>query len=139
MKYSLIHNNSIIEFATLFDAEFYKLNNLLDSEIQEVQETSPNIDQRELDYERYLKRAKVKDQIIAEMASENMERVRNGVWTVSNLISLTQDPELKLVLDDVSTLSYELAVGKIMAISNPLITADIKNAWALKLQSHFYL
>lgn len=139
MKYALIHNNSTVEFATLFDAEFYKLSNLIDSEIQEVQDAVASVDQKQLDYERYLKRAKVKDQIIAEMASENMERVRNGLWTVNDLISLTQDPELKLVLDDVSTLSYELAVSKVMAISNPLITSQIKTDWSFKLQSHFYL
>ena len=94
--------------------------------------------QIEKDFTKYMKRAKVKDIIISEMASENMQRVRTGVWTVSELISLTQDAELKQVLDDISTLSYELAVMKIQELTNPLITTDIKTAWSLKLQSYFY-
>jgi hypothetical protein len=67
-----------------------------------------------------------------------MARVRAGVWTVPNLVALTQDPELKLILDDINTLSFELAVLKLMALTNPLITQKIKNDWVLKLQSHFY-
>jgi hypothetical protein len=94
--------------------------------------------QAEKDYEKYMKRADVKDRIIAEMATENMARVRAGIWTVPNLVALTQDPELKLVLDDINTLSFELAVSKLMALTNPLITQKIKNEWILKLQSHFY-
>jgi hypothetical protein len=94
--------------------------------------------QTEKDYEKYMKRAAVKDKIIAEMATENMARVRAGVWTVPNLVALTQDPELKLILDDINTLSFELAVLKLMALTNPLITQKIKNDWVLKLQSHFY-
>lgn len=101
--------------------------------------TPPAPSQKELDYNRYLKRAQAKDIIIAEMASENMERVRSGVWTVNDLINLTQDTELKLVLDDVNTLSYELAAGKVATITNSLITQQIKDGWIFKLQSHFYL
>lgn len=98
----------------------------------------PAPSQKDLDYQKYLKRAAVKDQIIAEMASENMERVRNGIWTVSDLVSLTQDPELKLVLDDINTLSFELAQSKLNSITNPLLITEIKTGWILKLQTHLY-
>lgn len=99
----------------------------------------PNeLTQLQKDFDKYKKRAAVKDTIIATMASENMERVRNGVWTVPDLVGLTQDPELKLILDDVSTLSYELAVGKIQAATNSLLTEDIKNGWIAMLMAHFY-
>lgn len=94
--------------------------------------------QKELDFDKYKKRASVKDDIIATMASDNMERVRTGVWTVSQLIGLTQDAELKLILDDVSTLSYELAVGKIQAATNVLLTETVKNEWIAMLVTHFY-
>lgn len=94
--------------------------------------------QQELDYDKYLKRASVKDKILAEMASENMSRIRAGAWTVQQLVELTQDAELKLVLDDVNTLSFELAAQKVMTLSNPLITTEIKLGWVSKLQSHFY-
>ena len=79
-----------------------------------------------------------KDKIIAEMASENMERVRNGAWSVANLISLTQDADLKHVLDDINTLSFELAMSKLQTITNPLLTAEIKLAWITKLQNNLY-
>jgi len=94
--------------------------------------------QKEIDYQKYLKRAAAKDKIIAEMASENMERVRNGIWSVANLISLTQDTDLKHVLDDINTLSFELAMSKLQTITNPLLTAEIKLAWITKLQNNLY-
>lgn len=90
------------------------------------------------DFNKYMKRASVKDLIIAEMASENMDRVRRGIWTVTDLISLTQDPSLKLVLDDINTLSFELAISKLNGIMHKCITNDIKTAWTLKLQLHLY-
>lgn len=93
---------------------------------------------KEKDLAKYQKRAAVKDLIISEMATENMSRVRAGIWTVSDLINLTQDPTLKLVLDDISTLSFELAAQKLQTANNPLLTSDIKNKWILKLRGHFY-
>lgn len=99
---------------------------------------APAPTQKQLDYNKYLKRASAKDIILAEMASENMERVRNGIWTVTDLISLTQDAELKLVLDDINTLSFELAQSKLNTISNPLLVPEIKNGWINKLQTHLY-
>jgi hypothetical protein len=100
---------------------------------------APAQSQKEKDYDRYFKRAQNKDKILAEMASENMERVRNAVWTTADLIALTQDVELKQVLDDVNTLSFELAVAKVTSITNPLITPAIKSGWIEKLSAHFYL
>jgi hypothetical protein len=90
------------------------------------------------DQEKYAKRDKVKGQLIIEMATENMERVRMGLWTTPQLIALTQDSELKLVQDDIGSLSFELAVMKVQALTNPLITPDIKLGWIKKLQAHFY-
>lgn len=92
----------------------------------------------EKDKAKYFKRARVRDQIVVEMTTENMARVRSGEWTVPELTSLTQDAELKLVLDDVNTLSYELAVQKIQTLTNPLMTSAIKAGWTFKLMSHFY-
>jgi hypothetical protein len=94
--------------------------------------------QKEKDYAKYLRRAQVKDQLLAEMAAENMERVRNSTWTVSNLINLTQDPGLKLVLDDINTLSFELAQAKLNALAHPLLTSDIKLSWVTKLQNNLF-
>jgi hypothetical protein len=93
---------------------------------------------KEIDYDKYVKRAAAKDKIIAEMASENMERVRAGTWTVPDLIGLTQDATLKDVLDDISTLSFELAQMKLQAATNPLLTTEIKDSWLAKLQAHLY-
>ena len=94
--------------------------------------------QKDIDFLKYKKRADVKDDILATMASNNMDRVRSGIWTVEQLVELTQDVELKSVLDDVSTLSYELAVGKVQSATNALLTAEIKNEWIAMLVSHFY-
>ena len=94
--------------------------------------------QFELDVERYAKRAIAKDKIIAEFAAENMARVRSGVWTVPQLISLTQDAGLKALLDNVNTLSFEIASTMVPNLTNPLLTAEIKTGWVAKLQAHFY-
>jgi hypothetical protein len=90
------------------------------------------------DLSRYENRALIKDHIIAWMATGNMDRVRQGVWTITQLITLTQDVELKMVLDDVSTLSFELAQSKINSLTNPLITPEIKMEWIMKLQENLY-
>jgi hypothetical protein len=94
--------------------------------------------QKEKDFNKYLKRAAAKNIIMAEMASENMERVRNGVWTVPQLVELTQDAELKLILNDIETLSFELAYQKLLAATNPMITSEIKTQWATKLVNNFF-
>lgn len=113
-----------------------------------IEEYNPNLQlteeqrkqkQREQDFARFKKRAYAKDSIIAEMAAGNMERVRSGIWTVSQLIVLTQDPELKQILDDVNTLSFEIAYSRVDGLTNPLLTTEIKNSWKVLLQSHFYL
>ena len=94
--------------------------------------------QFELDVERYSRRAKAKDVILSEFAAENMARVRSGVWTVPQLISLTQDAGLKALLDNVNTLSFEIASTMVPNLTNPLLTAEIKTGWVAKLQAHFY-
>lgn len=96
------------------------------------------LSQKDKDFQKYLKRAAAKDKIVAQMASENMERVRSGVWTVQNLIDLTQDAELKRVLDDINTLSFELAQAKLMAVTNPIVTPEIKAAWLATLQANLF-
>lgn len=95
-------------------------------------------DLKSRDYNKYIKRATARSKIIAEMASENMDRVRKGIWTVPQLIGLTQDPDLKNVLDDVNTLSFELAAMKIGTSTNPLLTPEIKSGWISKLASNFF-
>ncbi len=95
--------------------------------------------QREKDYLRYKQRGEAKNGIIAEMAAGNMERVRSGVWTVSQLIALTQDEQLKQLLDDVNTLSFEIAYSRIDGLTNSILTVEIKNSWKKLLSDNFFL
>jgi hypothetical protein len=101
--------------------------------------TVPAPSSYEADIARFTARAGVKDKLIAEMAAENMARVRAGTWTVPDLVALTQDEQIVAVLNDIGTLSYELAAVKLAGVTNPLITADIKAGWIQKLQDHFYI
>jgi hypothetical protein len=87
---------------------------------------------------RYKKRAEIKDKLMIDMAVNNMARVKSGLWSVSDLVALTQDPQLKLVLDDVHTLSFELAIEKIKVLTNPILTQDIKDSWILKLKKYLF-
>jgi hypothetical protein len=101
-------------------------------------DADPVLSQFELDKIRYTKRAQAKDQILAEFAAENMARVRAGTWIVPQLISLTQDVGLKVLLDNINTLSFEIAATQVPGLTNALITPAIKSGWVAKLQAHFY-
>lgn len=138
-----------IKGPTISGEYFWDLSLPNQSEIQQlVLDYDPNFQltveqqkqkQREKDFARFKKRASVKDGMIAEMAAGNMERVRSGVWTSAQLIGLTQDEQLKQILSDIATLSFEIAYSKVDAITNPLITVEIKNSWKALLADNFYL
>jgi hypothetical protein len=109
-----------------------------EEEFDSIMELWQPIIQRAKDKARYRERAKVKDELIVGICADNMERIRNGVWTVAQLIELTADPSFKNIQDDINSLSFELAQGKIMASSNPLITQDVKNDWVGRLQADLF-
>lgn len=102
-------------------------------------DTKPELTQYEKDLIRYTKRAEVKERLIAEMASDNMQRVRSGVWTVQQLIQLASDPLMINIQNLMGTLSFELAAQAIALSTNPMMTEEIKLNWISKLQAHFYL
>jgi hypothetical protein len=85
------------------------------------------------------KRAEMKDHIVGEIAAKNKQRIREGVWTVPQLVGLTQDPQFIAVLNDITSLSFELAQSKVMAMTNPLITPTIKMEIVGKLQENLFL
>lgn len=109
---------------------------IYNSQTQEFSSNAPSTAEKDL--LKYLKRAEAKNKIIAWVAQENVARVKNGTWTTEQLISLTQDAELKDLLDDVNSLSFEIAANKITGLTNELLTSDIKAAWIEKLQGYFY-
>jgi hypothetical protein len=94
--------------------------------------------QKAKDKARYRERAKIKDELIVGICADNMERVRQGIWTVSNLIELTADTTFKNAQDDINSLSFELAQGKIMSLSLPFITTEIKLDWVARLQENLF-
>ena len=96
-------------------------------------------EQRILDQNRYKSRAEAKDGLLAYMAADNMSRVRSGVWTVAQLTSLMDDPDIKDAQAYMSLLSFELAAQSIAAATTPLLTPEIKAAWIAKLQSNLFL
>jgi len=100
-------------------------------------ETEP-MTQFDRDKQRYTRRAAVKDQLIAYMAADNMSRVRAGVWTVPQLMSLMGDPAVAAANAYMTTLSFELAAQSIASADTPLLTPAIKADWVAKLQVHYY-
>lgn len=94
---------------------------------------------KEKDRVTMLNRAKVKDTIIGEIGADNKERIRLGLWSVSDLVGLTQDPTFMAILNDIQGLSFELAQQKIMAWTHPLITQEIKMGIIIKLQGNLFL
>lgn len=90
------------------------------------------------DREKFLRRAGNLNQMLADVAAGNMARVRSGLWTVNDLISLTQDSNLMAIMSDIHVLSFEIAYQKIDGIDHVLITPDIKEAWKKILMDHFY-
>jgi len=85
------------------------------------------------------KRAEVKDALIGQIASENKERLRTGVWTYTDLITFLDSEESKKVMNEINGLSFELAQGSVMAITNPIITIDIKLQWVQRLKENLFL
>lgn len=104
-----------------------------------VESTPQPVTQFERDQARYTRRAAVKDQLIAYMAADNMSRVRAGVWTVPQLMSLMDDPSVASANAYMATLSFELAAQAIASAETPLLTSEIRADWVGKLQAHFYL
>lgn len=94
--------------------------------------------QKAKDKARYSERAKVKDDLVVGICADNIERIRTGAWTVAQLVELTSDPSFKNIQGDINSLSFELAQGKIMALSNPMITQEIKNEWVGRLQANLF-
>lgn len=94
---------------------------------------------REKDRMTMLNRSLVKDKIIGEIATENKERIRQGLWTVAQLVALTEEPDFKAIMNDIQGLSYELAQQKIMAWVHPLITQEMRMGIVMKLQDNLFL
>lgn len=84
-------------------------------------------------------RARVRDEIVGQIGAANKQRIRDGIWTTPELIGLTQDPEFKLALDHIMSLSFELAQSTVMSMSNPLITNEIKIEIVGILQENLFL
>lgn len=110
-----------------------------DEEYQTIYDSFKELILIEKDRVTMKKRAEVKNDILGNLAAENKGRIRTGEWTVEDLTSLTQDEQIKAVLDDINSLSFELAQEKIIAITNPLITQEIKNQWIGILQGNLFL
>jgi Mg2+/Co2+ transporter CorB len=130
-------------FIRIEDLEAYIIN--FDDESKRIfralfngQSTSRPLTQEEKDKAKYLKRAEALNKMMAEMAVENMARVRSGVWTIDDLVSLTQDTMVKQLISDLTSLSFELAYQKVDLITSPAVTSDIKIQWKTKLASNFF-
>lgn len=74
-----------------------------------------------------------------------MKNAKVDQWTKSKIgkqkgyfCTLFGNADLKMVLDNINTLSFELAQSKLNAINIPLLTTEIKSDWIAKLQSHLY-
>lgn len=98
-----------------------------------IEEPPPPKTSLEIDTEKYLRRANSKNLLMAEMAAMNVARIKNGTWTVAQLTALMQDEQIKALIAHMETLSFELAIGVIQGLTNPLITPKIKSAWTARL------
>lgn len=94
--------------------------------------------QKAKDIARYKKRSEVKEELIVGICADNMERIRSGIWTVAQLVELTEDPIFKKLQDDINSLSFELAQGKVMSLTIPIITNEIKMEWVSRLQANLF-
>lgn len=94
--------------------------------------------QKAKDRARYMKRSEVKEELIVGICADNMDRIRSGIWTVAQLVELTEDPIFKKLQDDINSLSFELAQGKVMSLTIPIITNEIKMEWVSRLQANLF-
>lgn len=98
-----------------------------------VEEPPPPKTTLELDIEKYLRRASAKPLLMAEMAAMNVGRIKDKTWTKVQLVELMADPEIKSLVSHMETLSFELAIGVIQGLTNPIVTPEIKTVWVAKL------
>ena len=87
----------------------------------------------ELDIEKYKRRADAKPLLMAKMAAMNVGRLKTGTWTTAQLVSLMADPEIKALVSHMETLSFEIGIGVVNGLTNPLITPAIKAVWVAEL------
>lgn len=87
----------------------------------------------ELDIEKYKRRADAKPLLMAQMAAMNIGRLKNGTWTTAQLVALMADPEIKSLVSHMETLSFEMAIGVVNSLTNPIVTPAIKTVWVAKL------
>lgn len=152
MKYKLTHENYVIredgaKISIADSVEFPNTNPdylaylaaLASGYIPEPPDPLTAEEQKLKDQERYKRRAEVQTELISWMAADNMSRVRAGVWSVPDLVSLMADPAITRANAFMQTLSYELVADEILQATNPLLTPEIKNSWVSKLMEHFYL
>lgn len=85
------------------------------------------------------RRSEVKNSLLEYVAASNKARMVDGIWTSADIISLSNDVDLLKIVGDIQSLSFEIAISNIMSISNPLITADIKQDWIEKLTENLFL
>lgn len=109
------------------------LNFLAAGGIPEPADVPPIKSVLELDIEKYKKRADAKPLLMAKMAAMNVGRLKSGAWTTAQLVSLMADPEIKSLVSHMETLSFELAIGVVNGLTNPLITPAIKSTWVAEL------
>lgn len=152
--YAFIQNNEVVsvdecsEESYLYQAQFYQ--NIVDitDAIPQPQVgwtlNGPSLvppagfTRREVLKTKYLNRAADKNEIIAEMATQNVLRLEAGTWTEGDLVDLSSDPQLNEILSNINALAFEIAFAKVDSITNPLITSEIKAEWKSMLLNYFY-
>ena len=92
----------------------------------------------EKDQIKYGCRASSRDKIISLIAANNVERVRTGVWTTQDLIDLTNSAEVITILNNLNSLSFEIALQNIENATHPLATQAIKDEYSAIITEHLY-
>jgi hypothetical protein len=73
------------------------------------------------------------------MGADNVQRVRNGEWTIEDLHELNSNPITTKVINLVLLYSFELAIQALLEADHPLLTPEVKGKWVNDLQAHLYL
>lgn len=88
---------------------------------------------------RLRKRALAVPGLISGMGADNVQRVRNGEWTIEDLHELNSNPITTKVINLVLLYSFELAIQALLEADHPLLTPEVKGKWVNDLQAHLYL
>ena len=138
VKFKITNGNTEVEFATSEEAHDFLARHQLDLPVETVEVVAVTPPYLRSDYLRFLRRVDAKGSILAEIAAENLQRVRLSIWSADQLKNLMDHQGIRNVVSCIELLAFEMAIVQIMELNIVEITGEIKQGWISKLEGGLF-